>query len=120
MIYATRRIATWAAATAPTLCGCGLIEVERTLFPNQATAADGSALFFEDIEDITSDTDLLADEVEDALRDLELRSEALITAIVEDGLGSTPATTPPSDGTDDNAIDGTDSDGNGDATDDGR
>lgn len=80
------------------LCGCGLIELERTLFPNQASAPDGSPLFVEDIEDITGDNTLLPADMEDALRNLGLGSEDLINAIVDDGLNTTTLPTPPSNG----------------------
>ncbi|MEE9293415.1 MAG: hypothetical protein V3W34_00415 [Phycisphaerae bacterium] len=81
--------------------GCGLVEIERTIFPEQATNADGALLFIEDLQDVTEDANLLSDTMEDALSALGIESEDLVEAIVEDGLDApTPSSPTPDDDND--------------------
>ncbi len=94
--------------TAVALGGCGLIEIERTVFPNQATDSNGDLLFVEDLEDIAQDTDLLPDEMADDLRELGLESQDLIDDIVEEGLGPPAPTVPNVDDQEDDVDDQTD------------
>ncbi len=85
------------------VAGCGVLQIERTVFANQPTDPEGELLYFEDIDEITQDPTLLPDGMRNALRLLGIESEDLINAIVEDGLG---ATSPPV-ATDDGGGDGT-------------
>ena len=66
--------------------GCGLLTVERTIFPNQVVDAQDNPLYIEDLQAITQDPDLTPDEMIEALRQLGLENEELIQAIADDGL----------------------------------
>ncbi len=66
--------------------GCGLLEIKRTEFPEQAVGEADALLFIEDLQDITQDTTLSSDEQEEVLGELGLGSADLIEAIVDDGL----------------------------------
>ena len=78
--------------------GCGFIEIERTLFPNQAADPEGRPLFIEDLQEITADTSRSPEMTAEELRNLGIESEELIDAIVEDGLGARRAPKAPDAG----------------------
>ena len=60
--------------------GCGSVAV--TTFPNQIVAADGQPLALETIEEIVRDDDLEDEQKRSALRDLGLKDERLIDALL--------------------------------------
>lgn len=66
--------------------GCGVINIERTVFPAQITDADGNPIFIEDIQAITQNPDLSAEGMTTALRDLGIENDLLIQAIIADSL----------------------------------
>lgn len=91
-------VAAWSAGrrrlilSMPAVClaaGCGLIEIERSIFPAHAIGIDGELLFVEDLLDVTGDTDATASEMEESLRDLGIESDELIDAVISDGLDGT-------------------------------
>lgn len=59
--------------------GCG---AQVTTFQARIRAADGSPIYVEDILAITEDTNLTTEEQRQALRDLGLEDEELITALL--------------------------------------
>lgn len=61
--------------------GCGV--TGPTEYPNALTNSDGEPIYFDDISDILSDTDLSDDEMKEALRDLGIEDEDLIDALVD-------------------------------------
>jgi len=68
------------------LGGCGVVNIERTIFPTQITDADGNPIFVQDIQAITQNPDLTTDDMTTALRGLGIESDELIQAIIADGL----------------------------------
>lgn len=75
------------AVLAVIVSGCGLLTIERTLFPTQVFDAAGNPLHIQDLQEITQNVDLDRDQMIQALRELGLENEELIQAIVDDGLG---------------------------------
>jgi hypothetical protein len=74
--------------------GCGIVEVERTLFPAQVIGPDGEPLFIEDLREVTQDTTLLPETQATTLSSvLGVENAALVDAIVEDGLDENAAAT---------------------------
>ena len=59
-------------------CGTGMV----SQFPNRLIGADGQLIVREDVEAITSDSDLTDDERREALRNLGLEDETLIDALI--------------------------------------
>jgi len=61
------------------LAGCG---TQVTTFPAQIRAADGTPIYLEDVRAIVDDASLSVEQQRQALRDLGMEDEGLITAIV--------------------------------------
>jgi len=59
--------------------GCG---TQRTSFPNQLHAADGTPIRFEDLQAIVTDNQLTDDEKRQQMRDLGIEDEQLIDALL--------------------------------------
>ncbi|NOS99444.1 MAG: hypothetical protein HOP29_02330 [Phycisphaerales bacterium] len=82
-----KRAAAWLGMAAPAVwCGCGVIDFRRDVFAGQPLNADGEPIYVDDLRAITQDADLSDDEMVDALRQLGIENEALIDAIIADGL----------------------------------
>lgn len=73
-----------------TQAGCGVLTTARSTFLTQFVDADGNPLSLEDLQEITTDSDLTPDQMARELRNLGLADEELIDAIVEDGLPEDP------------------------------
>lgn len=79
--------AAWLATACLTAsCGCGVIDFRREVFAGQPLNADGQPIYVDDLQAITRDSNLSDEEMADALRDLGIENEALIAAIIDDGL----------------------------------
>jgi len=64
------------------LCGCGILATQRTSFPNAVANDQGVAFFVEDIEAIINDAALTDADRRDALRNLGIEDDDLITALL--------------------------------------
>ena len=96
------------------VAGCGIVEIERTVFPNQATDPDGNPLFFEDLQDITEDADLISLQMETELADLGIENPEFITVLIEQGLSGAQVPVTPDTGGDDGDTGDQDGDDDGD------
>ncbi len=64
------------------LCGCGALAVQRTTFPNAVTNDQDVGFFVEDIEAIVDDLTLTEADRRQALQDLGIQDDDLITALL--------------------------------------
>jgi hypothetical protein len=72
-----------AALALAALCGCGLLTLERENFPATAIGAEGQRFFYDDIQEIQTDTTLSAEQRRQALRDLGIEDEDLLDALTQ-------------------------------------
>lgn len=76
----SRRLLAYLLAASAALSGCGF--TVRTTYPNSIIGADGRPLVLDDVRKIVGDLDLSDDQKRQALRDLGLEDEELITALL--------------------------------------
>jgi hypothetical protein len=67
-------------AASAAVVGCGF--AVNTTYPHSVIGADGQPIVFDDINTIVNDPDLSDDQKRQALRDLGLQDEELITALL--------------------------------------
>jgi len=66
--------------------GCGALQLERTVFPDQVANTDGELIYIEDLQAIVDDPDLLDFEVRLDLNGLGIENQDLIDALIAGGL----------------------------------
>lgn len=65
------------------LSGCGVLTQQRSIFPEQPVAADGTHPTRDDIDAIVQDPDMTDEERRQALRDIGIEDEHLIDIFLD-------------------------------------